>query len=171
MEELLRRRDGLAMRGAELVATSDAAQPALEAYIDGMAIRWRDQHGVNPAPLKLRDRQGAVVPLQAIPLGTTCSPASAGMPSLLLTVGTSAPLKPMSIQELREAFGFTPSEAKLARLLATLGTLRDAARAMNITYETARAYLKAVFGKAAVHTQAQLVALVLRGVPITTDPG
>jgi DNA-binding CsgD family transcriptional regulator len=169
MEELLRRRDGLAMRGAELVATADGEQPALEAHIDRMAVRWRDQLGVNPAPLELLDRQGGVVPLQAIPLGTTCSPASAGMPSVLLTVGTRAPLKPMSIQELRDAFGFTPAEAKLARLLARLGTLRDAAREMNITYETARAYLKVVFEKAAVHTQVQLVALVLRGVPITRD--
>jgi len=169
MEVLLRRRDGLAMRGAELVATTDGAQSALEAYIDRMAFRWRDRQGDSPAPLELRDSQGSVRPLQAIPLGTTCSPASAGMPSCLLTVGTSAPLKSMSIQELRDAFGFTPAEAKLTRLLARLGTLRDAAREMNITYGTARAYLKVVFGKAAVHTQAQLVALVLRGVPITRE--
>lgn len=169
METLLRRRDGLAMRGAELVATADGAQPVLEAYIDRMALRWREQHGDSPAPLQLRDRRGNVMSLQAIPLGTTGSPSSAGMPSCLLTVGTSETLAPMSDQAMRDAFGFTPAEAKLSRLLASTGTLRDAAREMNITYETARAYLKVVFGKAAVHTQAQLVALVLRGVPVTRE--
>ncbi|HEY9238611.1 MAG TPA: PAS domain-containing protein [Burkholderiaceae bacterium] len=163
METLLRRRDGLALRQAELVASNDADQPALEAYIDRMALRWRDRHGDDPVPLELRDRDGRAMTLQAIPTGTPSSPASAGMPCCLLMVGSRAPGGPMSAQDLRDAFGLTPAEARLAQALTRAGTLRDAAQALNITYETARACLKVVFGKAGVHTQAQLVAVVLRG--------
>ncbi len=162
MEALLRRRDGLALRGRELVAVADDAQPALQAYIDRSAFRWRDQPSDSTAQPELRDRQGRVIRLQAIPLGTALSPACAGMPSCLLMVDPSAPQHLMSLQELHDAFGFTPAEARLTRLLAGPETLRDAARNMNVTYETARAYLKVVFGKTGVHTQAQLVALVLR---------
>jgi len=49
----------------------------------------------------------------------------------------------------------------LAKLLAEGRGLREAARSLGITYGTARAYLKVVFQKMAVHSQAQMVAKLL----------
>ena len=62
---------------------------------------------------------------------------------------------------LRELHGCTPSETRLALLLAQGQTLKDASRALGIGYESARVVLKRVFLKLDVHTQAQLVSKVL----------
>ena len=164
MEALLRRRGGLAVRAGELVATTPESQPALAAYIARAALRagGAAAAGEDHAPLALRDADGSAVTLHAVPLGSaaTASPALGGC---LLTVGDAAPKRPMSAADLRSAFGCTRTEARLAQLLAEGRDLRRAAREMGITYETARAYLKGVFGKTGVHAQAQLVALMLRG--------
>jgi DNA-binding CsgD family transcriptional regulator len=58
-------------------------------------------------------------------------------------------------------YGFTESEARLARCIVQGNDLRRAASAVGVTYGTARGYLKVIFDKLAVHTQAQLVSRIL----------
>jgi PAS domain-containing protein len=169
MESLLRRRDGLVVRGGELVASCDAGQPALQEYLDRAIARWRDHAGGDPAPLVLRDGCGRVVSLRAVPLASTCSPASSGMPGCVLTVGSGAPPVPMAVQELRAAFGFTLAEARLARLVGERYALRDAARQLNITYESARGYLKVVFAKAQLVGSCCIARVLLGGVDKLID--
>jgi DNA-binding CsgD family transcriptional regulator/PAS domain-containing protein len=61
----------------------------------------------------------------------------------------------------RRQFGFTPAEARVAsQLLRTEGGLREVSEALGISYATARVHLARMFGKANVHTQAQLVRLL-----------
>jgi len=163
METLLRRRGGLALRGGELVATAEEAQPMLAAYIDRTALLRRDAGGEDLAPLALRDGDRSVVTVHAVPLGSASGPASPAMPGCLLTVSEGALPRPLSAAELCSAFGCSRTEARLAQLLAEGRDLRGAGRQMGITYETARAYLKHVFGKTGVHAQPQLIALMLRG--------
>jgi len=158
MEALLRRRAGLALRAGELVAAVDDAQPALGAYIDQATLGVRGATASADA-LVLRDAQGSLVALHAVPLGAAW-PALAGC---LVTVEDMALKRAMSAAELHSTFGCTSTEARLALLLAQGFELRAAAREMGITYETSRAYLKGVFGKTGVHSQAQLVALILSG--------
>ena len=85
------------------------------------------------------------------------------MPALLVLVTQPAPAESVSRAALRGIHGCTPTEARLAQLVAEGHGLRRAANEMGVTYDTARAYLKTVFHKAGVHTQAQRVALVLGG--------
>lgn len=61
---------------------------------------------------------------------------------------------------LQSLYALTPAEARLSVALATRGTLARAAEANGITLGTARQYLKRVFGKVAVETQAALIARV-----------
>lgn len=164
MEALLRRRGGLAVRAAELVATSSEAQPALAAYIERTTtLRPTGAGGENRAPLTLRNAVGGTVTLHAVPLCGGSGLASASSPACLLTVTEGAPSRPMTPQDLRAAFGCTRTESRLAQLLAEGCGLRRAAHEMGVSYETARTYLKAIFGKTGVHAQADLVALMLRG--------
>ncbi|WP_414157051.1 helix-turn-helix transcriptional regulator [Pseudomonas sp. BNK-15] len=65
---------------------------------------------------------------------------------------------------LRQVFDFTPSEATLAMELANGLSLDEAAEALNIRRNTARTHLRAIFAKAGVTRQAELVRLVLSGV-------
>ena len=161
MEALLRRRGGLAVRAGELVATAPGAQDALATYVDRATSRAGDAL----APLALRDPAGGHCLLDAVPLVGGAAPASSSLPACVvtMTVGSRAWPHPLSSDDLRSRFGCTRAEATLAQLLGHGEALREAARAMGVTYETARTRLKRVFDKTGVHTQAQLVGLVLRG--------
>ena len=61
---------------------------------------------------------------------------------------------------LRNTYGLTSAEAHLARRLLVGQSLRKAARALEITYETARSRLKSIFRKTGTHRQGELVALL-----------
>jgi DNA-binding CsgD family transcriptional regulator len=63
---------------------------------------------------------------------------------------------------LSRIFGLTPAESRLAAALANGSTLTQAARNLNISWETARTHLKTVFSKTNTHRQSELVALLSR---------
>lgn len=65
---------------------------------------------------------------------------------------------------LRQVFDFTPAEAALAMELANGLSLDEAAEVLSIRRNTARTHLRAIFAKAGVTRQAELVRLVLNGV-------
>jgi DNA-binding CsgD family transcriptional regulator/PAS domain-containing protein len=67
------------------------------------------------------------------------------------------------IQVLREMFGFTESETRLATLLLADASLKEAAHRLGITHSTARGVLKNIFAKTGTSRQAELVRLLLRG--------
>lgn len=67
-------------------------------------------------------------------------------------------------ETLRQVFDFTPAEAALAMELANGLSLDEAAEALGIRRNTARTHLRAIFAKAGVTRQAELVRLVLSGV-------
>jgi DNA-binding NarL/FixJ family response regulator len=62
---------------------------------------------------------------------------------------------------LRGMFGLTPSESRLAAALASGLALEAAAQAEGWTLNSAKTYLKSVFGKLGVSRQADLVRVVL----------
>jgi DNA-binding CsgD family transcriptional regulator len=62
---------------------------------------------------------------------------------------------------LRMLFRLTASEATLARLLAEGATLNEAASVLEVSAETVRKRIKAVFDKTGTHRQAELVALII----------
>ena len=57
-------------------------------------------------------------------------------------------------------FDLRPPEARLVALLFEGASLRSCAEALDITYETARSYLKSAFQKTGTHRQAELVLTV-----------
>ncbi|HUI19506.1 MAG TPA: helix-turn-helix transcriptional regulator [Methylocella sp.] len=63
---------------------------------------------------------------------------------------------------LAKTFRLTPSEAKLACIIARGASPQIAARELKISRETARNQLKSVFAKTDTHRQSELVALLLQ---------
>lgn len=61
-------------------------------------------------------------------------------------------------------FGFSPAEARLATELANGSNIDQAASALNIRRNTARAQLRSIFGKAGVTRQSELMRILLNGV-------
>lgn len=71
---------------------------------------------------------------------------------------------------LRQVFDFTPSEATLAMELANGLSVEEAAELLGIRRNTARTHLRAIFAKAGVSRQAELVRLILNGVVGLSSP-
>jgi DNA-binding CsgD family transcriptional regulator len=62
---------------------------------------------------------------------------------------------------LRQFHGLTPSEARVALLIASGLTLREVSETLGIKANTARGHLKRIFSKTDTRSQAQLVRLVI----------
>jgi DNA-binding CsgD family transcriptional regulator len=64
----------------------------------------------------------------------------------------------------KELFNFTPAETALAYHLANGRSLEEAAEALNIMRNTARAHLRSMFSKTGASRQAELVRVLLNSV-------
>jgi DNA-binding CsgD family transcriptional regulator len=80
----------------------------------------------------------------------------------LLTLNALGPKPGPPAAILARTFCLTPSEAKLACVIARGASPYSAARELHISKETARNQLKAVFAKTGTHRQSELVALLLQ---------
>lgn len=67
-----------------------------------------------------------------------------------------------SLDVLEEAFSLTPAEAKVASMIAEGCSPEGIADELNISRETVRNQLKAIFGKTETHRQNELAALISR---------
>jgi len=68
----------------------------------------------------------------------------------------------ISIEALRAAFSLSPAEARLAGLLASGLSLRQASQSLGVSYSTVMSQVKSCFQKTGTHRQAELVALAIR---------
>jgi len=80
----------------------------------------------------------------------------------LLTLNALGPRPGPPATILAKTFRLTPSEAKLACIIARGAPPQVAARELKISRETARNQLKSVFAKTYTHRQSELVALLLQ---------
>jgi DNA-binding CsgD family transcriptional regulator len=80
----------------------------------------------------------------------------------LLTLNALGPRPGPPAAILAKTFGLTPSEAKLACIIARGAGPETASLELKISRETARNQLKSVFAKTATHRQSELVALLLQ---------
>lgn len=80
----------------------------------------------------------------------------------ILTLNALGPRPGPPAAILAKTFGLTPSEAKLACIIARGAPPHIAARELNISRETARNQLKSIFAKTDTHRQSELVALLLQ---------
>jgi DNA-binding CsgD family transcriptional regulator len=80
----------------------------------------------------------------------------------LVTLNALGPRPGPPAALLAKTFSLTPSEAKLACIIARGAGPDTAAGELNISRETARNQLKSIFAKTATHRQGELVALLLQ---------
>lgn len=100
-----------------------------------------------------------VVPIRSRPDTLEALAFGAGGAMLLIR---SLAGDPKSVAQHLLNMGLTPSETRIAEFIGIGGTLRSAADANGITYQTARTHLRAVFAKLGIGRQSDLVALVTR---------
>ncbi|MBW8815053.1 MAG: helix-turn-helix transcriptional regulator [Caulobacterales bacterium] len=81
-----------------------------------------------------------------------------GSAQVMIVAGRNFRTSVENIEHLREWFGLTPQEARLAALLSEGGSLEDFAETRGVTRNAVRFLLKGVFAKTGVHRQGELVA-------------
>jgi DNA-binding CsgD family transcriptional regulator len=108
-----------------------------------------------------------VAPLDLFVLARTWTSTCAAVPVVLAEPGRCvAP----STDLLAAVYGFTPTQAKVAAMLASGLSLAEAARQAGMAEGTARSHLRRLFALTGTHRQAELVAVLLRGAGTIRSP-
>jgi DNA-binding CsgD family transcriptional regulator len=150
--------------GGRLSAASTAASKKLHALIAAAASADREKRSGGSMALPTE----AQLPLSIIvaPLGDgRFGPYLMQRLALVCLTDLSAGISP-PLQRLRELFGLTPAEARLALALFEGATPNEAANKFGISPNTARAQLARVFEKTGTGRQSELVRLTMKTVGV-----
>lgn len=159
MELLLRRGQGLVLRQGELQTARAACQAPFAAFVARAFARSERAGGAEA--LRLPHGEQGHLSVHALPLVGGLGRTLLERPTLLLLAGEEPGPQDVAREAISQRYGCTRSEARLAQLVCSGQGLRQAAQTMGIGYGTARTYLKIVFEKTSVRSQAQLVARLL----------
>lgn len=168
--QVLSDRDGLLSRRDYLVGANSNQTRALEQCI-ASAVATTAGWGLDPGGALALARPSGLRPLSVLvtPLPQGEFRGRLGEP--LAGVFVSDPERPATaLQEaMRELYGLTPAEARLAAVLMEGYELPEAAKALGIAYETARNQLKRVLTKTGAHHQGELLRMLLSGPSVIGD--
>jgi DNA-binding CsgD family transcriptional regulator len=161
-EQILKIRDGIELGPTGLVRTSLKCVPSLNALMDAAikaGVGFRDSvlpvrrpSGRRPLTAIVRSVEGASV--QPDPL----APAT-----LLFILDPETSVETVEA-ELRQLYGLTSTESRLANLLMEGKALDECCKVLNIRRTTARTHLQHLFEKVGVQRQSELVSLLLKSV-------
>ncbi len=87
-----------------------------------------------------------------------------GKPSVVIYLRDAASKSLASTAVAKQLFNLTPAETALAMELTNGLSLEEAAEALNIRRNTARAHLRSIFSKTGVRRQTELVRIMLNSV-------
>lgn len=165
-EEILNARDGLE-RDAEgrLSATHDESE-SLKALVRSVAENVRVEDAVNRETAFAVARGNGQRPLtlfvrSVTPTTNTRVPNEAAV--LVMILDSALPVETTEA-ELRQLYGLTTTEARLANHLMEGLALEECCAAMGIRRTTARMHLRNIFAKTGVRRQGELVSLLLKSI-------
>jgi len=164
-DEVLREGDGLRLANGALRADLPAENRELQRLVK-QALSG--ESGGRPAVVDAisitrkasRGKLGVLV--RSLP--NTGSSKAKRRPSVALFIRDAERKSEASREMVRRLFDLTPAEASLALALANGLTLDEAADALDIRKNTARAHLRAIFSKIGVTRQTTLVRVLLSSV-------
>jgi DNA-binding CsgD family transcriptional regulator len=136
------------------------ARALLKKAIDNL----RTPHRLNPLatePIIVQRQNKLPVIVRIWPCQVAADAAAQEMRAIL-TLNALGPRRGPPAAILAKTFGLTPSEAKLACIIARGAPPNMAAQELNVSRETARNQLKSIFAKTYTHRQSELVALLLQ---------
>lgn len=167
--QLIEANDGIKMVGDRLRATYPSGNRKLQKLIsDACAVRSGDVPAVAEA-LSIERASGEVS------LGVVVEPVPSqdwaegkGHPAVVVYIRDASSKSMASVSAAQRLFNLTPAETTLTMELANGLSLEEAAEAMNIKRNTARAHLRSIFSKTGVRRQTELVRIVLNSVVALT---
>jgi DNA-binding CsgD family transcriptional regulator len=183
-EQILESHDGLELTASGVFQEMAGCGPALSGLL---------QQAARPGVTAKRSREDAVVaiqrpsgkrPLTLLVRAMKRSPAEGATRELSALVFILDPQLPIEAaeNELRQLYGLTSTEARLANLLMEGKNLDECCEQLAIRCSTGRTHLRHLFEKVGVQRQSELVALLLKSIglirivnkdrePIARTPG
>jgi DNA-binding CsgD family transcriptional regulator/PAS domain-containing protein len=164
-ERLVADGDGITLFGGRLGSAATEASQRLRALIQ------------QACEAELGHRRGGAMIIQTpgrrLPLSVIVAPVSADRPALLqgdplIIVCVTDPQAGVVLpqQQLRDLFGLTAAEARVALALVEGESPREAAAKLGVSFYTVRAHLVRIFDKTQTKRQSELVALILRTIGV-----
>ncbi len=164
----LQRADCLHLQQGKLTAIDPLESARLEMLIAGAAS---DHRNVTKPPTSVESMPGGAMtisrPHTQIPVQVTVIPtpehnqiAGSESSALVFISDPSSSPRPRAAL-MRQLYGLTPAESRLADLLMGGLEVRDGAERLHITLGTARFHLKRVLEKTGVHRQTELMRLMI----------
>jgi DNA-binding CsgD family transcriptional regulator len=165
--EILLAGDGLMTRGNSLRAALANENARLDRLLSNALGRSEGSAPTAGGPLPITRPSGAhPLSVMVVPLRSKVEALGERVPAAAIFVSDpDVRLESSNEQYLRELYGLTAGEARLASWLSQGKSVDEAAAAMGITVNTARAYLKRIYGKTGVRRQPELIRLLLLGLP------
>lgn len=148
--------DGIVAHAGGVRATYAADQVALDRL-----IQFATAGGVNAeqlTPIALRRQGGQSLIVEALPAG---SAATGRISALLLLNDPARPATGNSAAAL-QLLGLTPAESRVAELVGSGKSPREAADELELTLNTVRSALKIAFDKLGISRQSELARIVAR---------
>jgi DNA-binding CsgD family transcriptional regulator len=160
-EELVRKGDGLRLREGRLVAEDAQEDSQLQSMVDSATHSTESKIQSNgPRSMRLSRRFSLPLSLVILPF-LSCPVPDYGQLEALAVVSAPDERHSSRVDLLRNLYRLTPTEARMADLIAQGKEIKDAALMMGTTLETGRFHVKRVLAKTGTRRQAELVKLVL----------
>lgn len=168
-QALLDGQSGISVSNKALILADKKEQQALKAAIERVINADVCSAGLVEVLSITGSKQGADLGLivRAVPQ----TPWAKGrlVPTVAVFISDPEAQNDAPEQALQQLFGFTPTEARFALLLAKGNTLDEAATTMGVSRNTARTHLRSMFAKTGVSRQTLLVRLILTSVAALAD--
>ncbi|MFY1021854.1 helix-turn-helix transcriptional regulator [Ectopseudomonas khazarica] len=168
-QEILSSNDGLKLVGGRLEATYPSDNRELQRVLRGAAMRQGVAGADRAEVMSISRPSGQVsfglvvetIPTQELVEGK-------GRPTALVYIRDAVGKSQASSLVTKQLFNLTAAETALALELANGLSLEEAAEALNIRRNTARAHLRSIFSKTGVRRQTELVRIMLNSVVALT---
>jgi DNA-binding CsgD family transcriptional regulator len=164
-DELLRRGDSLVLFDGKLQCRQTSQQAQLDRLVRAALAPANGEPRGGWTRVSSASAQRTYVALVAH-LAASEDSFGSFQPRALVVVSDPAGADAPDVQALRDVFGLTQTEARLASTLSTGHSLESAAASLNMRVATARSHLKAIFAKLEVNRQQDLVRLLTSLSPI-----
>jgi DNA-binding CsgD family transcriptional regulator len=163
-ERLLQAGDGLVLDGDGILATTHDENLSLKDLIRSVA-RKRTPDVTRDSAFAVERKAGKrPLTLFVRAVNTKSDTPSPNEAAALVMILDSAHPVEIAETELRQLYGFTATEARLANHLMEGLSLEECCAALGIRRTTARMHLRNIFAKTGVRRQGELVSLLLKSI-------
>jgi DNA-binding CsgD family transcriptional regulator len=157
-EGLIRARNGLDVIDGRLTATHPSTARRLEALIGAAA----DSNSRRGGSVAVPRRDGGTLSVTVAPLAALALPMFARGPAVLVTIADNRADEAVVRRNLEDVFGLTAAETRVALALLAGASPRIAAQRFDVSVNTIRSQMAAIFAKTETANQAALARLMVR---------